>query len=84
VGKNVASQIFRELADAYPGGEDALSAAIAGAFDLGMLQRRPYHDEKEGYRFCPALERFLERRLWEDEVAVAPAAPGEKKLPEYG
>lgn len=75
VGKNVASQVFRELAETTEGGELALSAAILAAFGKGMLKKRPYHDEKEGVRFCPALERFLERRLWEDEIPEDAAQP---------
>lgn len=82
VGKSTASQVFHELAGAYEGGEAALSVAILDAFARGMLKRRPYHDDKEGVRFCPALERFLERRLWEDEIPsdAQPQASIYKKL----
>lgn len=87
MGKNVASQVFRELAETYPGGEASLAAAILAAFDRGMLKRRPYYDEERGVRFCPALERFLEKRLWEDEVPGDddhnPPASG-RRVSEYG
>lgn len=82
VGKNVASQIFREMSETYPDGEVGLSQAILAAFARGMLKVRPYHDDKDGVRFCPALERFLERRLWEDEVSPHDGStkPGKKDL----
>lgn len=84
VGKNAASQIFRELAETYPGGGNALSEAILSAFDRGMLRSRPYcRDEKDGVRYCPGLARFLGGRLWEDEIPESDQSNGRKAVP-YG
>lgn len=67
-GKQDAAQVFQEVAEAYPGGEAALSAAILAAFDAGMLSRAPYHGPN---KTRPMLDKVLANRRWEDP----PSAP---------
>lgn len=62
-----ASQIFAELAEAFPGGEAALAAAISAAFAAGMLNRHPYRGPNETR---PCFDRFLAERRWEDPVSA--------------
>ncbi len=61
--KQDAAQVFQELAEDYPGGQDALSAAILAAFDAGMLKRHPYNGPNHTR---PFLDKVLARRRWED------------------
>lgn len=63
-----AAQTWQEMAEVEPGGEAALEAAIAAAFDAGMLDHKPYNGEA-----VPKFETVLAERLWE-ERAPAPVA----------
>jgi hypothetical protein len=72
IGKQPAAQVFQELAADYPGGQEALSAAILAAFDAGMLARHPYSGEDSKR---PALERVLAERRWEDDQSAPDEAP---------
>ena len=67
-----SAQIFAELADEYPGGEAALSAAILAAFDAGMLKRHPYHGPNATR---PCLDAVLANRRWEDPPSAPDDAP---------
>lgn len=83
-GKQESAQVFAELAEDYPGGEKALSAAILAAFAGGMLKRHPYSSPDPAYR--TSLEKFLKGRRWEDAppsvVDVAKPAFARSEYPE--
>lgn len=65
-----AAQTWQELAETFPGGENALADAICAAFDAGMLKRKPYNGNA-----VPKFETVLAERLWEEAAsAVVPEA----------
>lgn len=77
--KEAAAQIWQELAEDYPGGEDALRDAILARFSAGMLAKRPYSGP-HGTR--PCFDTFLAERRWEDpesdpDPQEAPHRPSE-------
>jgi hypothetical protein len=62
-GKQRAAQVWQELAESHPGGEEALAREIGARFDAGILARHPYSGEP---KYRPTFETFLAERRWED------------------
>jgi len=72
--KEVAAQIWSELAETHPGGEPALREAILKRFDGGMLDRAPYRGPNDKR---PCFDTFLAERRWEDPES----APDDETAP---
>ena len=69
-GKARAAQVWQELAETHPGGEQALAREILAVFDRGLLRHPPYSGEEQ---HRPMMETFLADRAWEDPVGQTQA-----------
>lgn len=67
-----AAQVFAQLAETWPGGEQALSESILAAFDAGMLKRHPYAGPNATR---PCFDRMLAERRWLDPASAPDNEP---------